>query len=235
MPKRYWWIIITYILCQLSGIIPILTNYVHPIPKSDLKTVNALWILFSFSLTLVIVLLLLRPERHLRDNVKRSTMGEAITWGIIGIFLAFIVQVIASNIDIQLLGGSPESKNTDTIIKLTESAPYVIFVVAIIGPILEEIIFRKIIFGTLYKKMNFWLAGFISSFIFALVHLDKHLIIYTAIGYLFAYLYIKTNRIITSIISHASMNAIVVIVQIIYSSKIHHATQHIHFIKGLFQ
>lgn len=226
MPKRYWWIIITYIVCQLSGVIPAIMYMNHGITKTQLEALSPIWILISFSITLVIVLLLLLPEKNIRATVERASTIEAITWGVIGIFLAFIVQVISSNIDIHLLGGSDVSKNTSHIVKLTETAPYIILIVAIVGPILEEIIFRKIIFGTLYKKTNFWIAGLISSLIFALVHMDHHLIIYMSIGLLFAYLYAKTNRIITSIIAHASMNAVVVIIQIMYSDQIQKVIDH---------
>ena len=46
---------------------------------------------------------------------------------------------------------------------ITRTTPWFLIVISIIGPILEEIVFRKILFGTLYKKFNFFIAAIISS------------------------------------------------------------------------
>lgn len=86
-----------------------------------------------------------------------------------------------------------------------------ILIPAIIAPILEEIIFRKIIFGSLYKRMNFFFAAILSALVFAAFHVDfSHLLMYTAMGLVFAFLYVKTKRIIVPIIVHAGMNSYVV-------------------------
>lgn len=73
-------------------------------------------------------------------------------WAIIGIFLALISQMIAGSIEYYVLGIGRESENTEAILKIIQSVPLMIAVSSIIGPILEEIIFRKIIFGVLYEK-----------------------------------------------------------------------------------
>ena len=93
-------------------------------------------------------------------------------------------------------------------------------VVSIIGPILEEIVFRKILFGTLYKKFNFFIAAIISSLVFAAIHFDfTHLLVYTAMGLVFAFLYVKTKRIIVPIAAHVAMNTLVAIGQIFMSNE----------------
>lgn len=136
-------------------------------------------------------------------------------WAIIGIFLALISQMIAGSIEYYVLGIGRESENTEAILKIIQSVPLMIAVSSIIGPILEEIIFRKIIFGVLYEKTNFFIAGLISSIIFGIVHADlKHILLYTAMGFTFAFLYARTKRIIVPIFAHIMMNTFVVLMQL---------------------
>ncbi|OIJ11350.1 CAAX protease family protein [Anaerobacillus alkalidiazotrophicus] len=219
MTKRYWLVILTYILMQLSAFIgvPILM-----LMGMDERQIPGIWTLFSFSLGFVLILLLLRQdmtERHLTRN--RSSKSEAIVWSIAGIFMAFIAQYIAVLIEIGVFGIEPGSENTEMIVELAKATPALIIVVAVIGPILEEIIFRMIIFGTLYKRYNFWIAAIISSVIFAAVHLDfEHLLVYTSMGIVFAFLYVKTKRIIVPIMAHVALNSFVMLVQVVFGDRL---------------
>ena len=139
---------------------------------------------------------------------------ESIFWGVAGIFLAFFAQSAAANIE-YALGIEMGSENTEQIVGLIKTAPLIIFVTSIIGPILEEIVFRKIIFGSLYKRLNFFFAGLISSLIFSIAHGEpEHLILYGAMGFTFAFLYVKTKRILVPIFTHVAMNTIVVVIQL---------------------
>jgi uncharacterized protein len=61
----------------------------------------------------------------------------------------------------------------------------------------------------------------ISSLIFAAVHADfTHLLIYTAMGFTFAFLYVRTKRLIVPIAAHIAMNTLVLIVQIFLVDEI---------------
>jgi membrane protease YdiL (CAAX protease family) len=218
--KEYWIILITYIGMQLSGIIglPIITFFGSMFGKSYNEMANlsfSIWIIFSFSLALIIILFLLRKEMlsPIRDENALSRR-QSIHWAVGGIFLAFFAQIIAANIE-YLLGIEMGSENTEQIVGMIKTAPIVMIVTSIIGPILEEIVFRKVIFGSLYHRWNFFIAGLISSLIFAIAHGEpEHLILYSAMGFTFAYLYVKTKRILVPIFAHVSMNTIVVIMQI---------------------
>ena len=62
--------------------------------------------------------------------------------------------------------------------------------------------------------MNFFFAALLSSLIFAIVHNDpQHLLMYITMGLVFAFLYVKTKRIIVPIIVHAAMNSLVIFAQ----------------------
>ncbi len=207
MPKRYWWILVVYIACQLSGLIPHFIPLLDGIPKAQRAGV---WIVGSFCVTLVIIILLLLPERKMKIRTQAS-IGTSITWAILGLIMLFIAQTIAALIEQMLFGESRQSQNTTQIINLAKVSPYVVLVVSIVGPILEEIIFRKIIFGSIYKKTNFIIGALVSSLLFALAHMDNHILVYTFVGFTLAYLYKKTGRIVVSMFAHAGMNTVVVL------------------------
>ncbi|ALC83830.1 MULTISPECIES: CPBP family intramembrane glutamic endopeptidase [Bacillus] len=215
MNKQYWFIILTYVLMHLSSIIGLPLLFAMGYEQTEAA---GIWTISSFTICLIVVLLILRtaPKTTLRNKSKAS-VGASIGWAIGGIFLAYFSQIIAATIEMYIFRIDPGSENTEAILALIKSLPLVIVVSSIFGPILEEIIFRKIIFGSLYKKMNFFFAGLISSVIFAVVHMDfTHILLYTAMGFAFAFLYVRTKRIIVPIIAHISMNTFVVILQLNY-------------------
>ena len=142
--------------------------------------------------------------------------------------MAYASQIIASLIELNVLGIQPGSENTKQLVDIAKHVPYFMVVTAIVGPILEEIIFRKIIFGSLNKRFNFFISALISSLIFAVVHNDfSHLLIYTAMGFTFAFLYVRTKRLLVPIMAHVAMNTLVLIVQIFLADKIQEMEKHI--------
>ena len=207
MPKRYWWIIIAYIACQLSGLLPHFLPLLDGVPKEQRAGV---WIVGSFCITLIIIILLLLPERKIHVRTQAS-IGTSITWAILGLIMLFIAQTVAAILEQMLFGEPRQSQNTAQIIHLAKVSPYVVIVVSIVGPILEEIIFRKIIFGSIYKKTNFIIGAIVSSLLFALAHMDNHILVYAFVGFTLAYLYKKTGRIWVSMFAHAGMNTVVVL------------------------
>lgn len=219
LPKRYWWILITYLATQFSIFLgfPLLNLF-----GVEHEKIPGLWSSYSFSVGLIIILLLLRPDMKLRHrNDGRVSRGEAIKWSFIGIFMAYGAQIAAAMIEMQVFGIEPGSENTEVLVEIAKLTPIFMLVTAVIGPILEEIIFRMIIFGTLYKRFNFWIAAVLSSILFAVVHMDfTHLLIYTAMGFVFAYLYVRTKRIIVPIIAHVAMNSFVMLIQVVFGEQI---------------
>ncbi|MDZ5609936.1 type II CAAX endopeptidase family protein [Bacillus pseudomycoides] len=228
MKKQYWWIIVTYILMQLSGIIGVwllfktgLYDNMAVSREQKIQIMAGHWSIISFFIALCIILWLLRTdirERHL--DTKRASISATIGWIFIGFFLAMFAQVIAANIEMRLLGIKPGSQNTQDLMEIARATPWFLIVISIIGPILEEIVFRKILFGTLYKRFNFFIAAIISSLVFAAIHFDfTHLLVYTSMGLVFAFLYVKTKRIIVPIMAHVTMNSLVAITQVVVSNE----------------
>jgi len=110
-----------------------------------------------------------------------------------------------------LFGIEPGSENTEQLLLIIEQIPLFNIVIIALGPFLEEIVFRKIIFGYFYQRSNALIAAIISACLFSIAHMElEHFLLYTGIGLVFAFLYFRTKRIIVPVMSHILMNAFVV-------------------------
>nr|WP_269448743.1 CPBP family intramembrane glutamic endopeptidase [Metabacillus kandeliae] len=229
----------TYVLMQLSGLggpfLLLALGVGKGLPRHTAGQIaSGYWAVFSFLAALVIILLLIRADKgdtELRG--KPASGGISAVWAIAGVFLALFSQSIAASIETYVFHIKPGSENTKTILEFISYTPLLVIVVAIVGPILEEIVFRKVIFGSIYKKTNFFIAALISSLVFALVHLEPvHLLLYSAMGFTFAFLYVKTKRIIVSIIAHMAMNSLVVLMNFGFKDQIEQMSHSMQLIIG---
>lgn len=165
----------------------------------------------------VLIILYLQQNEWLSFERKESNWLKVIAFGLGGIFVAIFLQNIVLQIE-QLFGQEVASENTQNIIQIVLQQPLFAIAVMIGGPIMEEFVFRRAITGFLEKYLNVWLAISISSFLFALIHQDGHLLLYFALGFFFSLLYYNTGKIWTSILAHVGMNTLVVIVNIFLQS-----------------
>ena len=212
LPNRYWWVILTYIAMQLSGAIfvPIL---VHIFPDHQVEA-SIYYSIISFTIGLIIVLILMKPDMELSQTRSNWLTSNVVGWSILGVFMAYFAQAIATMVEINIFGIKAGSENTQMIMEITRTIPLFAIIPAVIAPILEEVIFRKIIFASLYKRTNFFIAALLSAFIFGIIHGEpEHILIYASMGFVFAFLYVKTKKIIVPIIVHMTLNSISVIAQ----------------------
>jgi uncharacterized protein len=212
LPKRYWLVILTYIIAQLSGgiFIPILRQF---FPQHELE-VSIYYMIASFVIGLIVILFLMKPDMVPNQTRNRPPSEQIVLWSILGVFMAYFAQAMAGVIETKILGIELGSQNTQTIMDITRAVPLFAIIPAIIAPILEEVIFRKIIFGTLHVRTNFFIAALLSAIIFGIIHGEpEHLLIYASMGFVFAFLYVKTKSIIVPILVHMTLNTISVILQ----------------------
>lgn len=82
-----------------------------------------------------------------------------------------------------------------------------IFCVGIFGPLVEEVIFRGMVFGKLRRAFSFWPAALISGAIFGLYHMNLVQGIYAGVfGIILAYVFEKTETIWGCYLLHAFFN-----------------------------
>lgn len=223
LSKRYLWVLVVYIINYFSGIvgIPIVrTLLVKFTSLSASETVNnsiVIWNIVANVLTLLVIWLLLRKEPA-RDRVLRgekTTLPQSIIWAFAGVVLLFIGQSFASIITQLFVDTSSGSENTQILTGLTKQAPILIVFITLIAPIIEEIVFRRVLFGGLSNWVNIHVSAVISSLLFALGHSDlPFLLVYFLVGLILCFLYTKTKRIAVPIFAHMMMNAIVLIISL---------------------
>jgi len=90
------------------------------------------------------------------------------------------------------------------------SSPWLLLIGgAVVAPIVEEIFFRGFMFAGLRPRYGWQRAAVVSSALFALIHLIPTAIIpIFLLGYIFAYLYHRSNSIWPAILMHSATNAL---------------------------
>ncbi|AFC28753.1 CAAX amino terminal protease family [Paenibacillus mucilaginosus 3016] len=106
---------------------------------------------------------------------------------------------------------------TETTFEITAThSPMLILNTVLFGPVAEETVFRKILYGGLQRKTNFWFAALTSSFVFALLHYNiQRFIPYVVIGLILCFIYKKSQTLASCILIHIVLNLIAVIVSLI--------------------
>lgn len=240
--KLYLYLVLTYIVMHISSIfvseaffghfakdIPLsvketpfaeLTNTEDRAMMQEASYHSAAWSLFITNLAAAIVfyLLIFRKKNFFKIfKGEPAPLRQTIVWGVLAFFMALIGQMLAGMIEGALFGIEAGSDNTAMLSNIAKTAPIIIVSMVIFAPLLEEMIFRRVLFGGLYTKTNFWIAAVVSALIFAVVHNElEHTLIYMAPALVFSFVYYKTKRLLAPIIGHLLMNGFVVIIQLNY-------------------
>ncbi|MFB4162110.1 lysostaphin resistance A-like protein [Geomicrobium sp. JSM 1781026] len=205
---RYWLVVIAFIVAQVLSLT--LSIVFGLFSNMSLETAMSMAVVIPFFLGAVTMMLLIRNAHPLmRPEKPRSNIGPTIGWIFAGVALALIGQNLGFAIQSGLYGAPRESENTMMLLEVMSSVPIMLLAVVIFGPIMEEILFRQVIFGKLYKHMNFFFAAGLSSLAFSIVHMEiANIFVYAGAGFAFAFVYVMSNRIIVPIIAHCLMNAV---------------------------
>ena len=128
---------------------------------------------------------------------------------LIFIFLISFLYVLALK---SILGiEAPPSKVDELISNRNISSNILIIITAIVAPFCEEIYFRGFLYSAFKKNFGVTVALFLSSFLFALAHLELYSFIpIMVIGWLLAYIFEKTKSIFAVIFLHAVYNLILI-------------------------
>lgn len=153
-----------------------------------------------------------RQDAPLTFEKKHLSWSNVLFWSVIGAAAAFIGQTVARLIEIVVFHSDTSSANTNLILTVIKSQPYFLIASIIAAPIMEELVFRRILFGYLQRFTGVVGAALIASVLFAAAHADGHLLTYTAISLVFCYIYHRTGKIAASMGSHMLMNAVVILV-----------------------
>jgi len=164
-----------------------------------LKTILGLISLYGIGLMIFINIIKSIPN----TNIKKGKLkGKTIILCFLLQFTALIFMSLLVNISANITG-----KEVST--ELNTLTPYMIFMLIIFNPIIEEFVFRKLFADKLLKYGELFYV-LVSSFCFAIVHgvsLGVPQIIYTFIlGMIWSYLFAKTGNLTLPIILHSLSN-----------------------------
>lgn len=196
-------------------------KYIQPI---DSYTLN---ILLNFFLALVIFLFeVILLKDFLIDNIKKfkEKLFDNIVWPLTaGIGVMYAIAIV-SNTLITLFLGSSDSASNQLLFEALLDKGFVLMAIQsiLLAPIVEEIIFRGLIFGSI-REHHKYLAHFISALCFGFVHIYSglfagdltqlfYLLSYGGSGLAFSYAYESRKTIVAPILVHMANNLIAVLV-----------------------
>lgn len=157
----------------------------------------------------ILVFLVYKVVRKKQFDIKTIKWKESVYFASFAAFmssaLVLVLSLLASIIPVGLFEAH-EGATTDMI----GSTPFwlTLLTVGIMVPIMEEIIFRYGIHGTL-SRSNLWVGYLVSSLLFGLIHGNLIQFIYTAIlGFAMAMAYSKGQNIWYSFFMHMAFNMV---------------------------
>lgn len=203
-------------LLFLWGIVPIVVVYLMGGNYQTISSNQKVILSLINDILLVFILLLIYRKTIIADakeffnrDIFKHLWCSFRYWGI-----GLVIMVI-SNWIIAIFTNGTLAVNEQEVRKLIDSYPlYMAFQLIIYAPLTEELIFRKSI-KDIRLSSSFYV--FLSGFIFGGMHVVSslesaidllYLIPYCSLGFVFAYLYQKTDNIFSTITAHAFHNAL---------------------------
>ena len=131
---------------------------------------------------------------------------------IMGVSTAFAIALVLGLVEMSgIIPDSWVQAQNDTYSDVNAASPLMKFLsVGLMAPIVEEILFRGLILGTLKKNMHPWIAILLSALLFGVAHGTPIGIIYaTGLGILMGWLFVKFNSILPVMVFHIAYNCTV--------------------------
>ncbi|MDA1636023.1 CPBP family intramembrane glutamic endopeptidase [Bacillus cereus] len=214
-------ILIYFIMTQFVGIIGVQllakTGW-YDIQGNQQQAIQQLlvhWELIGFSLTLLILFLIYSKELMSDPKLSIKLSRNSFVWILIGIILIFLAQMVGSILDKSVFQLTTQSTNTSSTVAGVAVSPVALISIVLLAPLVEELVFRYAAINILIHKFNKTWSIIISSLVFSIMHFDFPFVFgYFLIGLVLAVVYVRTNRLLVSFFVHASMNLVVVMLQI---------------------
>ena len=143
---------------------------------------------------------------------------KGVSLPVLGVSVVFI---FAAMYVLNLLIEQAGIPNTmeDTFLAMSRN-PFGVLSIALLAPILEELLFRGAIQGSLQEAgMRPWTAILVSSFIFGVVHMNPAQIPFAfLLGMMFGWLYYRTGSLLPGIVGHVLNNSVATVNMLLYGN-----------------
>lgn len=171
---RIWVAILTLFIYALAQFLPLVlaqTPIFNRLSGMALARAGVYTQVILFILAAILIIFLhfkIKNPTNLEQEHKESKR-YIIPWAVLGFFIVMLYQVIVGVINIWIFGQPQQSPNTQRIMAVAKQLPIFIILISVVGPILEEYVFRKVFFGELYDRIKgnriiaFLIASIVSS------------------------------------------------------------------------
>ena len=158
---------------------------------------------------------LIQQWKEIRKTKRKFFFG--VLKGLLFLILMTVIFEFVSEMLRQFLGLDGQSLNQSNLQSIFQEQPLLIAVFAcIIGPLMEELLFRQILLRYLRKSLPTWLSIFIVGLAFALIHMHSlslsewvGAVGYLAGGLAFSIIYVKEKEnIYYPLVVHMIMNSL---------------------------
>lgn len=150
------------------------------------------------AIILAVIFIPLLIKDYKKNNFDKKNKINYLQLILIGIILSLIYNVFAYYFNFLLKTSLFDSSNNLTVTLISTG---------LIGPIIEELMFRGIIYNELKNKFSNMKAILITTAFFALIHINIIQILYAfALGFILIYVYEKYKNIKAPIILHMASN-----------------------------
>ena len=218
---------IVYLL--LSGLVYFFAVYIAPqiLPRTlSVGSRIIMTVIIALLATFIMIAYATKVKNDIDRKDRKHSFLIIFAIGLIGFIAMMILQGVI-NTFLQYLSQfyyfQTNSENTANVVKIVNSYPIFILYVVVLGPVMEELFFRKAVFGYFYdiligskEWIRFFIPALLTGILFAFPHdgFSPLMLIYIAMSFVFSYLYKITNRIVTPMIAHIFMNGLVMFIQI---------------------
>ena len=220
-----WYGVIVFLYASTAMNLVMFTTFFLPIPELFQSIVQSSALLLAIPIvTAVVCLLCVLPNKmyllvafgwssRLGQMNIRGTLAmiEAVV-GLEGIAFFILSRVLPESSQASVWW---ESLDENLMFGPATSAVLTSLDAVVGAPVVEEIIFRGLLFGAIFSRWGFWPAAIFSSLVFASVHgyeLEGSISVITS-GIFLCWLYRRTGRLWAPMVAHGLLNGVVVLQQ----------------------
>lgn len=228
-----WSLVALVLLTQIAGILFGLIGYllsyykVMGVGAELYKILNSGWFstagahLLAYALVLPVIFAVMEHVPEVVPEKKRMRPGKFFMFFILIMGAGYILNIVGNILNIIVAAVTNRSTyNMNPVNNLFESLnPVVILYVSVLGPVIEEYIFRWKLLNRL-RPLGEKAAILFSALMFGLMHGNLSQILYaTAIGVVLGYISVKTGRLKYNCILHIMVNSYSTLLLLMMSRK----------------
>jgi uncharacterized protein len=210
------WIILYFVLQIVATVAAVIVvSSLSGSPAGTVSPISIVWGIIAAGVLLLILLWAYLRKASRADQLGLMTFGKLSWVKIFGLALPLLVGVYLFNFvyATYVIPGIDMQKEITDLIKNIPRTPLNIVLgftaIAILAPLVEEVLFRGLLQNALGHKMPAFAAIALSSFVFAAIHLQPYAIPpLMVLGAAFGYIYHKTGSLRINIMLHAVNNAV---------------------------